>query len=185
LAIAVVAGLLSAPTHADTEPNDNLASAHDTGLADVGTVTITGDAVDAGLFGARSFDIDLFQFTVPIASEATPMLVSAEALSNGSPLDAYVRLFDNNGEAIAGDDDINKDSTDARLETYVLSPGVYYVGVSSSSNSTYSFVSLPGASGITENTTTGGFELTVTVEEKPAIDSSLEPNDTGSNAEPG
>lgn len=181
-AFAAVACLMSAPAIANTEPNDDPASAHDTGLAGAGTVTITGDAIDPGLLGGRSFDIDLFEFTIPAASAAAPMLVTAEALSAGSPLDAYVRLFDNSGVAIAGDDDINKDNTDARLETYVLSPGVYYVGVSSSSNSTYSFVSLPGASGITENTTTGGFELTITVEAKPAIDSSLEPNDTGSNA---
>lgn len=167
------------PLRADTEPNNDLVDAQITGLIGVGEVTITGDAIidDPSAFPA---DIDLFKFTIPAASAAAPLRVSAAVRSNGSGLDPYVRLFNGAGMPLAGDDDIGPQNNDARLSTMILEPGTYVVGVSSSSNSTYSLDRF--SSGLTQNLTMGDFELTITVEAHPPIDSSLEPNDINSNA---
>ncbi|MCH7814009.1 MAG: pre-peptidase C-terminal domain-containing protein, partial [Planctomycetes bacterium] len=94
-------------------------------------------------------------------------------------LDGYLRVFDASGVEIVNNDDEQYPDLDPQCSTYLLSAGVYYVGVSASGNALYD-VQLPD-SGMT-NTTAGTYDLWLTVEPGAVPDEALEPNDLFADA---
>ena len=125
----------------------------------------TGEGIYPGLddlvqlqrvYRPASMDIDLYQFNVTTAGTFNAETV-AQRLSNASPLNSELTLFQQNadgtGTVIARNDDYF--GTDSYL-TMTLQPGTYYIGVTSTGNDQYD-PSIPD-SGI-GGTTQGPYKL--------------------------
>jgi hypothetical protein len=165
-----------ATSMAEDEPNDTLYTATTTGLSGLGSVTITGVMLGNGDWADR--DVDLYSFEI---NELTPRPVRliVEVQSKTSELDAFVRLFgvdpavQGNGVEVANNDDRAFTDVDPRLGTYLLESGMYFLGVSASSNPHYDV----NAAGSGREGTGGAYTLTITTEPAALPDSPFEPND--------
>ena len=168
--VLICGGGVRADDPADTEPNDTLEDAVDTGLSGEGTVTIAGGVIGNGDYPER--DVDLYRFDIP-AESALPKLLTVSAVGSAS-LDGYLRLFDAAGLEIANNDEVAYPDLDPLLRTYLLEEGSYYVGLSASGNALYD--PTEAGSGM-DNPTEGAYDLTITVEAADPLTSELEPND--------
>ncbi|TWT50555.1 hypothetical protein Pla22_32980 [Rubripirellula amarantea] len=105
-------------------------------------------------------DIDMFRLDFSDMERPTLLKVDIDASPYGSSLDSYVRLFDSDGNELASNDDafdpVTGNSSDSWLERVLVTPGIYYVGVSSFGNQNYvsSGASVTAADG---GTTTGEY----------------------------
>ncbi len=129
--------------------------------ANLGTLGIGDSANELGQIGDGPYlakDVDLYRFTL---AEAGTVAVAVDAQSQGSLLDAYLRLFDANGKLVAANDDSN--GRDPALSED-LSAGIYYIGVSGYPNRYYDPVT--AGSGM-DSKTTGPYTLSLTVAGAP------------------
>lgn len=168
----------------DLEPNDTVDSAVNTGLVDSGAVVILGqngfvtpccNIIEPGL------DPDLFSVTVSPQANG-PVRLSARILSASPDLDAVLHLFtrcpSNPTLAVhlAWRDDPNPPDAQPVLNTFLLEPGNYFVGISSAEPFAIdpnedlfpSFQLLPAGQ---------SYQLEIQLSPPPPIDSASEPDD--------
>jgi len=118
-----------------SDPNGTIAGAF-LGPTLVGdTVESVSGAVgtDGGVNQVGPSDVDMIQFTVSTPGTLTLDMVSPDGTSS---FDAYLRLFDSNGNQIAVNDDKAQGDVFPAI-TVPVSPGTYYAGVSGYPNTTY------------------------------------------------
>jgi len=136
------------------------------GQPDVGgtiaTAAFVGSITEAAFTSVgrieSSIDIDMHGFD---AAQGDVIRVETRPTATGSPCDTYLRLFDRDGKQILADDDGSGDSPlYSRIDAFVApATGRYYVGVSSSGNTTYSAVD---GTGTTSGISPGDYSLTLT-----------------------
>jgi hypothetical protein len=148
------------PPSAPLEPNDSLATATAITLSS-GTAAQSG-AVGDGTYGAA--DVDLFAIRLE-AGAALTARIDAASLATPSTLDAYLRVFNASGTQVAFNDDTN-DSTDSLVSYTAPVSGIYYVGVSSYGNSSYSAAT--AGSGLAGQTA-GAYTLNLAVAASPPV----------------
>jgi len=101
-------------------------------------------------------DVDMLRFEVLAPGNVT--LEHSTNTANPADFDSFMRLFNANGTDITSDDDTGT-GTFAKITTF-LNPGVYYVGTSGFSNTTYNpNVAASGTAG-----QTGNYTLTLTLD---------------------
>jgi len=165
----------SAAVATEIEPNDDLTTATDTGLVGVGSFTASDGELGNGSFS--QLDVDIFVLTIA-PDAALPVRIDAHAESTSPPVDLMLRLFDSTGVELASNDDRGFDDRNPRLQTLLLQPGAYYIGVSSALNPRYN----PTVAGSGRPGPGGAYALTVTVATYSAPTSTHEPNDTAGTA---
>ena len=144
----------------DADVGDSLSAAADLGALSAGETVSRSEQVGNGSYGSK--DVDLYKFTLDSAGTVT-LDVDAQAI--GSSLDGYLRLFNfSGGEITYNDDHDGLDSYVSRL----LSPGIYYVGVSGFSNTSYD----QRTAGSGQAGSTGIYALTLVFTPTPSLDSS-------------
>lgn len=129
------------------------------GAAGLGAMTESRDLV--GFIGSASpLDVNMYSFSV-IAGQRVIFDIDRPS---GSALNSHFRLFDSNGTQLAFSDNQSAPSessptADSWLAYTFSTAGTYYIGVSSSGNSTYDPVDYfrPGESG----STTGSYNLEI------------------------
>ena len=169
-ALAFTLEVRTARAAADSEPNDTIETASPTGLHLWDTVLVSGGRIGNGPQGAA--DRDLYSFEVP-PEAAMPVRLTVTLVTTDGDLDGYVRVFDAIGYDLARLDD-SDDAVHPFLQTYLLEPGMYYVGVSDALNPAY--WSTDAQSG--REAKTGEYDLAMTLWHAPSLGKSLEPNDT-------
>jgi len=116
------------------EENDSLATATPTGIVGLDSAPFIG----RGYIGdnenfplRRGLDVDLFR--VDLAARQV-LRIDVDAFEIGSNLDAYLRIFDQNGNEVAFSDDARGPLEFARFDPYFefepVQSGTYYIGVS-------------------------------------------------------
>ena len=104
------------------------------------------------------FDVDLFEISISSGLLGKEITFTANATS-GSTLDPFLRLFDGAGNPIAENDDRSFFDTNSLIEFTFTSSGIYYLGVSTTSNEDYSAVTGEGDT-FSGDSTAGPFEIT-------------------------
>ena len=168
LALGTVSPMASA---VEDEPNDTLVTATTTGLSSFGSVTIADVTLGNGDWADR--DVDIFSFEI-YEPTPRPVRLIVEVESKSPELDVFVRLFGVDGVELANNDDRAFTDADPRLDTYVLTSGWYFVGVSTSSNPHYD----PREAGSGREGAGGAYTLTITTEPAALPDNPFEPDDT-------
>ncbi|MDO8632670.1 MAG: hypothetical protein Q7R41_19480, partial [Phycisphaerales bacterium] len=109
---------------------------------------------------------------------ALPVRIEAHAEAGSSPVDLMLRLFDSTGAELINNDDRGFGDRDPRLQTLLLKPGAFYIGVSSRLNPRYN----PNLAGSGRAGPGGTYTLTITIALSIAPASAYEPNDTTGTA---
>ncbi len=175
LSFLVVIGTGSIARAQEDEPNDSLASATTMELTGVGTLTIADMALGNGDWPDRDVDIYLFKLDEAIL---LPILVTVQVESTDSSLDTFLRLFDESGNELINNDDRSVSDSDPHLQTYLLTHGIYYVGVSTAGNPHYdNTVGGSGRPGVG-----GTYSVTVSMDGVALPSSQFEPNDCVGNS---
>ncbi|HEV8605566.1 MAG TPA: DVUA0089 family protein [Tepidisphaeraceae bacterium] len=122
--------LLSTINPTDLDPDDQISEA-----ANLGALTQSRSAqnqIDS------STDVDLFSFTV---SANQKISFDIDPTPAAQPVDSLLRLFDQNGNQLAANDNSPAPGESASLESFLSytfpTAGTYYIAVSSSANNTY------------------------------------------------
>ncbi len=136
------------------EPNDTLATAAPAIFDATGRAVFAGATVGDGV--NFSLDVDIYRFMLAGPGLITAV-VDARDLPIPSQLDSYLRLFGANGLQLAAND--NFDGLDSRIEFFVPTGGIYYVGVSGFGNANYQ----PNIAASGSAQSTGDYNLTITV----------------------
>ncbi len=147
---------------AETGLGDQTGGASSTGGYFI-TLEDTNDEIDEAIpndlnngFGSGfvdpNTDVDLFRFDA-VGGQSFKFIVDGDFVNSTTGLDSYLRIFDDNGNPLANDDDGGTGLRDSELTFTFPSTDDYYVGVSSASNLGYD---------ITDGTgdTTGTFSST-------------------------
>ena len=136
--------------------NDTIDGVVITGLNrdSAGSVTESGIVGDNLELAADSLDVDLYQVELQIGDELS---VNVAAAVLESELDAYLRIFNAEGEEVAFDDDSGEFS-DSQLTFIPKTNGTFYVGVSGFGNINYDETTAGSGS---EAGSTGEYELTL------------------------
>ena len=144
----------------EDDPDDTIAEATATELNTPGTSATFVADIDVGR------DIDLYQLEL---AAGDGLILDIDAAELGYSLDSQLRLFDFQGNELASSDDnpnLGEDiSTDSYLSYIAKTEGEYYVGVSTSGNSSYD--PLNGRTNLFENNSTnsGDYELNIEIVE--------------------
>ena len=140
VAAALQAAILAAPRVQATvnltagEQNDTMANAIIGSLTgDSAVITVTGNIGDNVALADPTADVDMVR--VDLARGST-VVANVNALTIGSPLDSYLRVFDSTGKELAANDN-RFGSTDSRITFVAPADGSYYFAVSGSGNSNY------------------------------------------------
>ncbi len=157
---------LSADLTADeVDTNDTLATAYGSGLN--GTTRLlsgTGYIGDNTQLATLNLDVDL----VEVQLDAGDRLVAqTDTQRLATQLDAYLRLFDANGNQLASNDNLDPTSPfvrDARIDYTATRRGTYYVGISAAHNPDYDPRSMgSGAAASNKVPSDGYYEFTISV----------------------
>ena len=81
-------------------------------------------------------DVDLFRFDA-VGGQSFKFIVDGDFVNSTLGLDSYLRIFDDNGNPLANDDDGGTGLRDSELTFTFPTTDDYYVGVSSASNLSY------------------------------------------------
>lgn len=127
----------------------------------------------------RANDVDIYSFQ--LASPGTVGIELSSDPNNPSDFDSYLRLFDENGNEIANNDDISPNNLYSRLDVN-LEPGTYYVGISGFSNTTYN-PNVPG-SGIAGDTGNYALQFSLSNQDPNGLISGAPEVNLGSDIEP-
>lgn len=140
IAAALRAAILTAPRVQATinltagEQNDTMATAViGTLTGDSAIITVTGNIGDNIALADPTADVDMVRVDL---SRGTTVVANANALTIGSTLDSYLRVFDSLGNELAANDN-RFGSTDSRITFTAPADGSYYFAVSGSGNSNY------------------------------------------------
>ncbi|MFN7841606.1 MAG: dockerin type I domain-containing protein [Pirellula sp.] len=140
--------------------SDTLDRALSVGITGVGSIYTGIGAIgdNLNLAATPDRDIDLVRTNLQAGSVVT-VRASATSVTPPSPLDPYVRIFDSIGREISANNDFGG-SRDAQITFTVPADGVYFIGVSGSTNANYN----PNVAGSgTAGGSQGQYELTVDV----------------------
>ena len=144
---------------ADEDTDNTIAEAIDTGVSSTGeTKGILKGAINP------ASDVDFYQFELN-AGEGVTLDIDAATLN--FDLDAYLRLFDAEGNELAFDDDDDKNviiddtTTDSLINFIAETSGEYYVGVSSEGNTNYNAIAGSNNFNATSGLSQGNYELIV------------------------
>ncbi len=122
--------LLSSISSTDLDPDDQISEALPLGAL-MQTRSSTNQ-IDS------STDVDLFSFSVAAGQKIS---FDIDATPTSAAVDSLLRLFDSSGNQLASNDNSpapgESGSTESFLSYNFVTAGTYYVGVSSSANSTY------------------------------------------------
>lgn len=155
------------------EPNDEDFDATALPITGAGSI-ILEEVLGDGVFGA--LDVDLFRFNIPLSTP--PMRLTLDVVSSTPDLDPLLRLFGPIGQGHGFDyfnnDNRAADDRNPLIETWLLNPGVYLVGVSTASNPHYNVFS----SGSGRPGPGGAYTLTIQIESIIPPFGTLELNDT-------
>lgn len=116
------------------EPNDTISNATPVVFNADGHAEFTNAVVGDGL--NDTLDVDLYRVFMSGPGLLIAQVV-AQRLPLPSTLDSFVRLFDANGNSMGLPVNDNFDGLDSRLEFFVPTGGVYYVGISGFGNDDY------------------------------------------------
>ena len=154
-----------------TEPNDTILLANLIELDVSSPVEGSGEIEDPN-------DVDLFEVEL---NAGDTLVANIDAAINGSALDAVLTIFDINGNQLAQNDDNSFEKegvivteTDPFQQFTALLNGTYYVGVSSSGNLDYD----PTLAGSGIGSSSGSYNLELTLNQNPSGVFETEPNDT-------
>ena len=100
-------------------------------MATAEVVPAADTLIDGTIAAGNPSDADLFQ--ISLSSANTYTFSTVNAYTNTGGVDTELFLFTSTGTAIVANDDANGTTFDANV-TATLSPGTYYIGVSSSGN---------------------------------------------------
>ncbi|QDV27539.1 GEVED domain-containing protein [Aureliella helgolandensis] len=151
-AVATIKGGLSFSTESNeiisnaTIINSNGQSVRLVGSGTIGDNTTIADPAT---------DVDLVRIEVP-AGATVNIRVNAAAI--GSPLDSYLRVFDEQGVEIAANDN-GAGGSDSLLSFAPSEAGVYFVGVSGSGNDAYN----PALAGTAVAASMGAYEMQIDI----------------------
>ncbi len=160
----------------DTEPNDTILTSTPLDLPAYGGVARLEAFLGDGAWG--DLDVDIYTLAVDQSAELPVFLTVEATASHQSPFDPFLRVFDPTGNEIANNDDWNPADVNPRIQTYLLSAGTYYVGVSPTGNPHYD--NMTAGSG--RRGTGGQYALTIVTKSVHLSSSSLEPNDQAADA---
>ena len=118
----------------------------------------------------RNNDVDLYGFELE-ASGIVGLEISSDS-TNKDDFNSYLRLFDNVGNQIAFNDNVDRNNTFSRLDIN-LEPGQYYVGVSGSDNSKYQ--PNKAGSGVAAETGNYSLEFSLSYQDSDGLISSARP----------
>lgn len=136
---AIEPAIAPPPIDTSLEPNDTLENAVNTGLSTTNPDPYTIQAkIGNNANVDPALDVDLFAVELALGEILT---ADIDAQINGLALDSLLRIFDENGNEVAFNDDgadAGEDSTyDSFVKLVVPKAGTYYVGVSGWGNSDY------------------------------------------------
>lgn len=159
------AGASPQPAFQQSEPNDILAQAVNSGLSSSNPGTFSfSSAIGNNPNVPRRSDVDLISFQLN-AGDTITLDIDANVL--GSRLNSFVRLFDANGTQLAFNDDAAAPGESATVDSYLNftanTSGTYFVGISSSGNSSYN----PLVAGSGTGLTTGQYTAELTLSSTP------------------
>jgi subtilisin family serine protease/subtilisin-like proprotein convertase family protein len=137
------------------EPNDALSAGTPVIFNSSGIATFTGASIGDGPNAGLDVDIYRFEVSGPSLVVAT---VQAQRLPIPSSLDSVLRLFNADGAQLALND--NFDGLDSRVELFLPTGGVFFVGVSGFGNAGYN--PLIAASGDPQST--GDYTLAIEID---------------------
>lgn len=169
---------------ADRDPDNTIAEATATEVgSNIQNAVISGEV-------EKESDVDLYRFELGDGEG-----IKIDALADNSDLDTYLRLFDEDGNELALNDnseDPNNITNDSAI-AFAPEPGEYYVGVSSAGNFDYDEINGDTNLNFSPNTgiSTGNYELKLAVVEvvadedsdntiAEAVDSGVSPTDLDS-----
>lgn len=139
-----------------TELNDTLTTAVVASLTgDSAVITVAGNIGDNVSLSDPTADVDLVRVDL---SRGATVAAQVNALSLGSPLDSYLRVFDSAGNQLAFNDN-RFGTTDSGLNFTAPVDGSYYFGVSGSGNSAYR----PAVPGTGVGASSGNYQLVLNV----------------------
>ncbi len=122
--------LLSSLTPTDLDPDDQISEA--TGLGALIQSRSTQNQIDS------STDVDIFSFAV---SANQKISFDIDPTPAAQPVDSLLRLFDQNGNQLAANDNSPAPGESASLESFLSytfpTSGAYFIAVSSSTNNTF------------------------------------------------
>jgi hypothetical protein len=148
------------------DPGEITSTAHDLGVLDINGSELIGEEIGNGAYPAG--DVDIYQVVVNQSGGLRADIDAEETLN--SSLDACLRLFDPAGNELAYNDDST--GKDPFIDQYV-SPGTYYIGVSSMSGRMYN----PLVAGTSNPGSTGNYSLNVSLYTAPLPEGSDVPVD--------
>jgi hypothetical protein len=157
--LAVLASSPSDPSLAASslEPNDSIGQANDTGLAELGSVTIHG-LIGDGDFGGISGDYDFYRFHAA-ANEIITVNLDPKVFS--SSLDGVLVLYNSTGNALLDSPEDSGSNGDPESFSYrTQSTGDYYLAVYGYGSDLPTDPSTPGTGNGVGST--GQYQLTIT-----------------------
>ena len=148
----------------ESEPNNIISDAVDSNISSTGEQ----NAIVSGSIDLQS-DIDLYKFQLEEGLGIKLDLDTANA-DNATPnFDSYLRVFDEDGNELAFNDDFSLESEEFSPDSYIgfiaNETGNYYVGVSSVSNSDYDAIDGDNPTQSQDNFVPGDYELNFNVVE--------------------
>jgi len=159
----------------EVEPNNVVSQAVVTGLVDRGTVIVDSGEIGDGSLGDADRDFFSFQVT---PQARLPLLLTLAVSAEEPGYDGYLRLFGyffDKYEELLNHDDIDETHRDPLLQTYIVEPGTYYVGVSHALNPAYS----PTDETSGRPSAVGGYALAIILAEVLIPDSPFESGEAG------
>ena len=148
----------------ESEPNNIISNAIDSNISSTGKQrTTVGGSVDL------PSDIDLYEFQLEEGAGITIDLDTVDADNDTANFDSYLRVFDEDGNELAFNDDFSLKSEEFSLDSYIgfisNETGNYYVGVSSVSNSDYNAIDGNNIIQSQDNFVPGDYELNFNIVE--------------------
>ena len=148
----------------ESEPNNIISNAIDSNISSTGKQrTTVGGSVDL------PSDIDLYEFQLEEGAGITIDLDTVDADNDTANFDSYLRVFDEDGNELAFNDDFSLKSEEFSLDSYIgfisNETGNYYVGVSSVSNSDYNAIDGDNINQSQDNFVPGDYELNFNIVE--------------------
>lgn len=161
------------------EPNNLISQATDTNVS----LTKESTATMRGRIDILS-DVDLYQFQLEKRAGITINLDTINANKDTTNFDSYLRIFDENGNELAFNDDFTPESEDFSVDSYLgfiaNKTGNYYVGVSSIANAVYNPLNGNNTNQLQNDFVSGEYELDFNLVE---VIPDQDPNSTIAEAE--
>lgn len=141
------------------EPNDTITNATPVVFGANGHAEFSNAVIGDG--NNDALDVDLYRVFMSGPGLLVAQIV-AQRLPLPSTLDSYLRLFDAAGSVVGLPSNDNFDGLDSRIEFFVPTGGIYYIGVSGFGNAAYNPTQV--ASGTTQSLGDYSLQIDVTID---------------------